>query len=168
VERLGDGAQLAAWLEQNGLGEGIEVSPEQLSEAIRLRETVFRLAWGQLGSGDAQSEDVDSLNRYADHPTPPARLVLTDGRLSRSIGQAGSLEDALAVLARDAIALLGGPDWARVKACEDRACRMLFIDSSRGGRRRWCSMSRCGNLAKVSSFRNRRLSEREAGGRSVG
>ena len=33
--------------------------------------------------------------------------------------------------------------------------RLLFVDQSRPGSRRWCSMQRCGNLAKVRSYRDR-------------
>lgn len=37
-----------------------------------------------------------------------------------------------------------------VKACPGDDCGWLFIDSR--GRRRWCSMSSCGNRAKVRAF----------------
>jgi predicted RNA-binding Zn ribbon-like protein len=32
---------------------------------------------------------------------------------------------------------------------------VLFVDTSRKGDRRWCSMSACGNKAKVAGFRKR-------------
>jgi hypothetical protein len=35
-------------------------------------------------------------------------------------------------------------------------CSLLFVDTSRSGRRRWCSMERCGNRAKVAAHRRRR------------
>lgn len=35
----------------------------------------------------------------------------------------------------------------RINSCP--GCRWLFFDSSRGGRRKWCSMRDCGNRAKV-------------------
>jgi predicted RNA-binding Zn ribbon-like protein len=34
----------------------------------------------------------------------------------------------------------------------------MFIDRSRPGRRRWCSMERCGNRDKTARYRQRRLS----------
>lgn len=39
----------------------------------------------------------------------------------------------------------------RVRACN--RCGWLFLDSSRGGRRRWCSMSTCGNREKATRHR---------------
>jgi predicted RNA-binding Zn ribbon-like protein len=39
----------------------------------------------------------------------------------------------------------------RIRACN--RCGWLFLDSSRGGRRRWCSMTTCGNREKASRHR---------------
>jgi predicted RNA-binding Zn ribbon-like protein len=58
-------------------------------------------------------------------------------------------------VARDAVLLVGGPLLARVKECENPECSLLFLDDSQARRRRWCSMDRCGNLAKVAGYRSR-------------
>lgn len=52
--------------------------------------------------------------------------------------------------------LLTRADLDRVRACPGHECGWLFLDAS--GRRRWCSMSSCGNRAKVSAFAQRRRS----------
>lgn len=52
--------------------------------------------------------------------------------------------DQLAILAAD---LLASPSRDHVRACPGDACGWLFLDPR--GRRRWCSMSTCGNRAKV-------------------
>ncbi|WP_127070567.1 CGNR zinc finger domain-containing protein [Pelagibacterium lentulum] len=41
----------------------------------------------------------------------------------------------------------------RLRACP--RCGWLFVDTSRGGRRRWCSMQTCGNREKASRHRVR-------------
>lgn len=43
-----------------------------------------------------------------------------------------------------------GGQYQQVKECE--ACSWMFIDTSRSRRRRWCSMSTCGNRAKARRF----------------
>ncbi|HJS46640.1 MAG TPA: CGNR zinc finger domain-containing protein, partial [Gemmatimonadales bacterium] len=50
--------------------------------------------------------------------------------------------------------LLAGP-LDRVRSCSGEHCGWLFRDTSRSGRRRWCSMSTCGNTSKVRRFRRR-------------
>ncbi|WP_307851213.1 CGNR zinc finger domain-containing protein [Nocardiopsis sp. MG754419] len=58
--------------------------------------------------------------------------------------------------ARDAIDLLTGDHVHRVRECSAHDCRLLFVDTSRPGRRRRCSMDRCGNRAEVRALRERR------------
>lgn len=60
----------------------------------------------------------------------------------------GAIATVLALLAVHALFTLPAD---RVRACD--RCGWLFLDSSRGGRRRWCSMSTCGNREKASRHR---------------
>jgi predicted RNA-binding Zn ribbon-like protein len=53
--------------------------------------------------------------------------------------------------------LLTTADLTRIKACPPPdGCGWLFLDTSRNGKRTWCSMKTCGNAAKVRRFRQRR------------
>ncbi len=51
-------------------------------------------------------------------------------------------------------------DRAAVRRCGNPGCTLLFLDTSKSGRRRWCSMQTCGNRAKVAAHyqRSRKLS----------
>ena len=61
----------------------------------------------------------------------------------------------MATAARDAIDLLSGPELEKVKECAEETCSILFVDSSRPGKRRWCSMRICGNKIKKAAYRRR-------------
>ncbi|WP_018505625.1 CGNR zinc finger domain-containing protein [Parafrankia discariae] len=61
----------------------------------------------------------------------------------------------LALVARDALDLAASSAIARVRGCANPSCGAVFLDSSRPGTRRWCSMDRCGNLAKKNALRGR-------------
>jgi predicted RNA-binding Zn ribbon-like protein len=61
---------------------------------------------------------------------------------------------ALARIARESVELVTGPELARVRSCS--GCTLLFIDRSRPGTRRWCSMERCGNRNKTAHYREKR------------
>ena len=37
----------------------------------------------------------------------------------------------------------------KVRRCANPECGWLFLDDSRAGKRRWCSMLACGNRAKA-------------------
>jgi predicted RNA-binding Zn ribbon-like protein len=66
-----------------------------------------------------------------------------------------SPESLLLPLARSLASLVCSEDFTSVKACEGPACTLLFVDRTRGGVRRWCSMAVCGNRAKQAAHRKR-------------
>nr|WP_237554711.1 CGNR zinc finger domain-containing protein [Streptomyces sp. SID4948] len=100
--------------------------------------------------------DVEAVNEAAAGPDLVPRLAEDGGGLSlrRPAGPGGG-GAALATVARDAVTLLGGPLAGRVKECGNPGCSLLFLDDSQARRRRWCSMDRCGNLAKIAGYRTR-------------
>jgi predicted RNA-binding Zn ribbon-like protein len=64
--------------------------------------------------------------------------------------------DALLLPIAQAMAeLLATADFSQVKACEGPACTLLFLDRTRGHKRRWCNMAVCGNRAKQAAHRER-------------
>jgi len=40
-------------------------------------------------------------------------------------------------------------DPARIRQCANEKCRWVFLDVSKAGARRWCTMNSCGNRAKA-------------------
>lgn len=63
----------------------------------------------------------------------------------------------LGIIARDAVRLLGTTPPHRLRLCAADDCDRWFVDSSKAGRRKWCSMATCGNRAKASRYRTRHL-----------
>jgi predicted RNA-binding Zn ribbon-like protein len=57
-----------------------------------------------------------------------------------------------------AVGLLTARAAGQVKPCQ--ACRFLFIDQSKNGSRRWCSMDDCGKAAKIARYLQRRADAR--------
>ena len=94
--------------------------------------------------------DVETLNSYA-ADEPPIVALTPQGGLVRMATD--PVRCALAAIARDGIGVIARR--ARdLRQCE--GCDGFFLDDSRGRRRRWCSMERCGNRAKVAGYRARR------------
>jgi predicted RNA-binding Zn ribbon-like protein len=74
------------------------------------------------------------------------------------VAREGGLDWLLAAVARSAAELIAEGASARLRICSNPDCGLFFYDTSRTRRRRWCSMSRCGNRHKVRAF-SRRQSE---------
>jgi predicted RNA-binding Zn ribbon-like protein len=135
--------------------------PDEVYSARRLRETIYRLVMATMKHRLPQPKDIALINRWSRVPEPVPLLKWEDNQLHLHEKAPQPTRAALSVIARDAILLLGSERILRVKECARPDCTLLFVDASRSGRRRWCSMDACGNRAKTVGYR-RRLKGREA------
>jgi predicted RNA-binding Zn ribbon-like protein len=71
----------------------------------------------------------------------------------------GSVDNALATLARETVEIVGGEEAALLRECARPGCTQVYLDRSRGRRREWCAMKTCGNRVKASKFRERHRAE---------
>ena len=124
-----------------------------LDLARALREAVDRSARRRIEGRRMAGTDVDTINDAADHAPPLPRLTRTG-----QVVVAAHVRSALAAVAHDAIDLLGTDHHGRLRVCEGDRCALLFVDDSRPGRRRWCSVEVCGNRANTARYRTRRSS----------
>lgn len=97
------------------------------------------------------------INDLARAATPAPRAVRTDGgTLTRALDHAPDCAALLAVIARDTVELLTDPvACASLRQCAGDNCPIVYVDTSRGRRRRWCSSEICGNRERVARHRRR-------------
>lgn len=58
--------------------------------------------------------------------------------------------------------LLASSDLGYLRLCANPECGWMFLDRSRKGNRRWCSMRECGSRAKARAYYHRRRSDNTA------
>ncbi|SCE15728.1 CGNR zinc finger domain-containing protein, partial [Streptomyces sp. OspMP-M43] len=63
-----------------------------------------------------------------------------------------SVEDALSVVAADAVDVISGVRDGRLALCASPTCRAAFFDTSQSRTRKWCDMNTCGNRQKKARF----------------
>ena len=146
--------ELDAWLAEHVAHDLKPAIPQELEQALALRECLTRLVKAAAGMDDrADDGDVSFVSRVASRPDVPPVFPghLPEGGLKT--------DHALSTIARDAvIQLRDHPD--RLRNCGGPDCPMVFLDLSRAGKRTWCSMSRCGNRAKARAFRSRNADQK--------
>ena len=117
------------------------IATAELSRTLRLRETVY-----------------DSLTggRVADLIADEYREAIDGARLARRPDDSWAwTEDSLDLhtprhrLSLSVVDLLGSPDVAQVRQCQDDACGWVFLDLSPRRNRRWCVSAECGNRNRV-------------------
>jgi len=166
IERLGIWTDLVSWGRQTGvLGDDLarrldaegQRRPGEAAAALRraleLREALFRIFRAAAEGGEPAAEDLELLNAVLSRARSHEKLLRAAGRyrLACPEGEAG-LDAVLWPVARSAAELLASDEVTRVRICEATpvdGCGWLFLDETRSGTRRWCSMKDCGNRAKA-------------------
>ncbi|MFH9889167.1 CGNR zinc finger domain-containing protein [Streptomyces luteogriseus] len=153
-EVLHEPADLVTWAGRSRLPDGLDltVTAAELEGARTLRDAVFLLAADRAHRRPLRAAQLDVVNAAAAAPPLVARIA-PDGTRAWAPGATGT--QLLATVARDAIDLFTGPHADRVRECGAHNCHLLFVDTSRPGRRRWCAMEHCGNREKVRAHRAR-------------
>jgi predicted RNA-binding Zn ribbon-like protein len=123
--------------------------------ALDLRDTVFSLCTTIAGGGSPSERNVAALNAAVQ--TVPRQQLCCGVDCCEWEWPAGEpdLRQVLWPVIQSAADLVTSPDVARIRECGAPDCNWLFLDHSRGGRRRWCDMSTCGNRAKARRYYER-------------
>ena len=186
-ETLHEPADLGEWLAQPPLAAVLTVpaTTQELAAAKVLRQAIWDAAHARAARRPVPAEAVTAINQAA--ATPPLTPELTSSSaavaplapglasssaaapplapgsagVSMAAGWAAPVRapQALSTLAREMIELLAGPFSGRIRECASSDCPLVFVDTSRPGARRWCSMERCGNRHKLRALRARRATD---------
>ena len=156
-------ADLVQWGRRYGLlsSDANAADEAELRAALETRELLYRLF-------DAHaSQAIDPPTPTWPHsPRPsPGRTRRGGSSPATTAGCGGSgirsrpatIRDTAAVAATE---LLRGDRSDRLKQCPGEHCGWLFLDATKRGNRRWCSMSECGQDAKTARRRERRPTAR--------
>jgi len=119
-------------------------------EAVMLRESLYRIFFTITLGQAPEARDVAAVNSALGRAPVRHTLAPVDQgfgwRLEADRRGAAAL---LAPVLWSAGDLLVSPEVARLRHCANAKCLWLFLDDSKNGTRRWCSMQACGNRAKA-------------------
>ncbi|WP_028938569.1 CGNR zinc finger domain-containing protein [Pseudonocardia spinosispora] len=140
---------LADWLVLAGLVDTVHADDADLANARELRAALYEHV--RALTEDRGSARLAVINNAA--ASRPVQLsVSADGTIRRT----GTVTETLCDVARAGILLAEPPTRSLIRWCDDPTCTRVFLDRSRGRRRRWCGMAGCGDRAKAAAYRHRR------------
>lgn len=146
VDLLDDVAGLRAWLAVNGLSA-------PATDTVRDNLVEARHAIRAVAATPRARASRHRLNEVLGRGGLSLRL-LAGGRVQAEVTTDDPLWHPGVLAAYGMIDLLErAPD--RIRSCDHPDCDLWFLDTSRNGTRRWCSMERCGNRAKAKRHYDR-------------
>ncbi len=138
----------------------LDMAAHALARAVDLRahlgEIFHAVAAGAVpgpASLEALRDDWASALRHA-------HLVDGGEHFGWDWSDSGDLTVLLWPVVRAALELLTTPAGSRVRQCS--GCSFVFLDGSKNGSRRWCSMEDCGKAQKMRTYVARRRASRIA------
>ncbi|MDZ5450115.1 CGNR zinc finger domain-containing protein [Labrys sp. ZIDIC5] len=119
---------------------------------VTLRNLFLAEALGETGS----EEDAARLDAVLQDANRQRELRLITGTFEWGWRDDNDLDTVLHRIAFAAAELLTSRNDRRdVRECHGINCGWLFLDTSRGGRRQWCSEEACGTHMRVRRFREK-------------
>ncbi|GAA3549065.1 CGNR zinc finger domain-containing protein [Amycolatopsis ultiminotia] len=150
VERIPTPHRLLDWLAVSGLAVD-SCTTAQLDLARELRESIHAAATAAAIREALPAPAVQVLNDRSVRGR--AAAILTPGGERRwQLSSASCVEDALSVIAADAIAVIAGERDGKLALCASPTCQAAFFDTSQSRTRKWCDMNTCGNRQKKARF----------------
>ncbi|QVQ52940.1 CGNR zinc finger domain-containing protein [Spiractinospora alimapuensis] len=150
VERVPTPQRLVDWLALNGLAVD-SCTTAQLDLARELREAIHAAATAAATHDALPAAAVRVINDRSVQGRAAA-ILTPEGERRWELGSASGVEDALSVIAADAISIIAGERDGRLALCASPTCQAAFFDTSQSRTRRWCDMNTCGNRQKKARF----------------
>ncbi|RWN66966.1 MAG: hypothetical protein EOR99_13320 [Mesorhizobium sp.] len=157
-ELLKSARDIGNWLKASGLADARQaeavasITGEPLIERVHAVREASARVFGAIAAGRPPAmEALSFLFSGAASGLAAGSILPTDARPELTLVEwrnPAAVTAFLAVLSVEAFFTLSRE---RLRSCP--RCGWLFLDTSRGGKRRWCSMRTCGNREKVSRHR---------------
>lgn len=154
-EGVGTPPELARWLGEHGLPAGADAGADAhldekaVRDFLTLRDAIRSLLRSTTEGEPLPEAAATTVNRASEQAPrwPVLAGTAASGYGVIEMDTADPLPSARGQIARDAIALLGGPLKEDVRACHAPGCVQYFLKDH--PRREWCSAA-CGNRARVA------------------
>ncbi|MEU4877106.1 CGNR zinc finger domain-containing protein [Streptomyces sp. NPDC021608] len=150
VERIPVPHRLVDWLAVNGLAVD-SCTTAQLALARELRESIHVVATAAAVQDPLPVTAVQVINDRSAQGRAAA-ILTSEGKRQWRLSSASCVEDALGVIAADAISIVAGERDGKLALCASPTCRAAFFDTSQSRTRKWCDMNTCGNRQKKARF----------------
>jgi len=150
VDLLQTDIDLNKWAQKADLhtegSEGFHLKP-----ALELRQALRDIFIQKIDNLTVQNKTLKIINQHLLNYSTPQVLEFKNNEYTLRLKYKNlTFSNFLGYLAHESAVLLASSQAKGLKRCNNPDCRLIFVDTSRGQKRRWCSMESCGNRAKAA------------------
>lgn len=124
-----------------------------IEEGRTLREMIYRVFSVIANQSRPNADDLDALTHLYGEAIANGSLVKAGDHYEMNWKIDESFNALLWQIIASAVKLLASERLSQVKECP--GCGWLFLDTSKNGSRRWCSMNTCGARDKMRRYHAR-------------
>lgn len=153
ADPLQNDADLSRWAQEAGFTIKSKLTTGDLSAAKKLRSALKDLFQARIDRRPPSRGSLATINQYLQSHATHRMLQVNPNSGEYELvpdADASSVTALLANLAYEGAVLLASPQATQLKHCSNLDCVLIFLDTSRNQKRRWCSMDTCGNRAKAA------------------
>jgi predicted RNA-binding Zn ribbon-like protein len=127
-------------------------SRAELAVAVRLRRVLHDMFLDHIEGRQTADEQLRNLNQHLKKVRAAQTIEWNEEELRWSLPSGKSTMVIIDRLLLSAADLLTSRDLSRLRRCANPNCGWLFLDTTRNGLRKWCSMTECGGRAKAKRY----------------
>lgn len=152
-ELLNSTADFVLWVKQAGFTHKVFESEFDLLEIHQFRQALRALFSAKMDAQLLPAEPLQTLNGYLKDAPMHQQLLQRDCEVVlQPLSDQLSKAQLLGEIAHRASQILISSAKHPIKSCASHSCILMFLDTSKAKKRRWCSMEWCGNRAKAATF----------------
>ncbi|MED4586781.1 CGNR zinc finger domain-containing protein [Brevibacillus choshinensis] len=159
VDMLDDPASVLLWLQENHLlrdSDHLDLEDKEhflpIVSTLRSLRDICLAVLSDVEQKGISPTNVKRLQDMADEVNVRLAVLSSAGRLEL-VNEGVTTGDHISYhVIASMIHTLQTVSKDRIRTCEHEDCILHFIDTSKSGKRRWCSMETCGNRHKAAEF----------------
>lgn len=168
VDVLLDPSRTFQWMKENNLlreSDTVALENEDLlvsliDELHSLRHFCKVILSDLKQQGKLSLDTIEQLNRLAQQAKVSLTIVPKHEKIKLVTEGITVRDHVLYNIVFSIINTLDNNSIDRIRECEHQECILYFVDTSKSGKRRWCSMELCGNRQKAAEFYARKKNKK--------
>jgi predicted RNA-binding Zn ribbon-like protein len=153
VDLIEDLSLFQEWLADNGFLDGhlAEYLNKEQLQLLRTRLAAVAEEYSKE-KGDTDETALDRLNHWLREMPVSLSFHSENGKVTNHFQTVDHHQELQVRIIYSFLQTSEVHGLERVRQCAHDMCILFFLDTSKGGRRRWCNMGTCGNRNKAAKY----------------